>query len=136
MNVREMLEEIPKRFPSVAVVGPAEPDRSPDWNWFRVELENGWIISCGYGRANYCDNRVEKRASSLDSETVEIAIFTADHEWYIAEGMSIVELEQDFELEDGITVTQVSKSGVLGWQTADQLFRIIEYISTMSGPSP
>lgn len=114
MTVRDMIEEIPKVFPGCRIVEPAVFDRSPDWNWFRVLFENGWMLSCGYGRSHYSDNRARRLKDPKDSETVEIAIFDDEGEWYLVEGMDI---------------HPRATTGVLGHQSSDQLFQIVDYIS-------
>lgn len=123
MNVQEMMETIPERYPEAKLITEWEGEK---FDLFQVKLPNGWMISAGYSIGHYCDNSrrfVEAVRSSgesrktfelIDLETVEIAIFTPSNEWYIAEGMDVS--------SDG-------RTAVLGWQNSEQLFRIIDYIS-------
>lgn len=123
MNVRQMLEEIPKRHPNYRLQ--ISDDRTVDSDWFRLYIPNGWLISVGYGRTKYCDNRMGILDNSKDAMMVEIAIFDNNNNWYIPEGA-----ENVVEHADG------TRSGVLGWQTSDQLFRVIDYISEMKMKPP
>lgn len=125
MNVREMLEEIPRRYPQHRLLTPNPRDLSPDVNWFKLHLENSWSISCTYGRLSYSDGRFRVDGDSQNSTSVEIAIFTPDPngDWFIAEGMVVSEYEGE------------PKSGVLTWQTSNQLFAVIDYVAQFD-PKP
>lgn len=123
MNVREMLEEIPRRYPQIEIE--EEKDYDGSWTWFRLKFPSGWLISCGYGRNHCCDTRLFKQAEHKDSETVEIAIFRPNGDWYVAEGMGNI-----VEYSDG------TKSGVFGWKTDEELFEIIDYLSQFPTENP
>jgi hypothetical protein len=117
MNVREMLVEIPKRWPSALV-------RS-DWgegpfDYTLVTLENNWRVGFGYGDSNYCSRRwcLSPEIDPMDVTEVEVAIWRPSGEWYLSENM------------DACTET---KTGYLPWQTSEQVFAILDYISRMEG---
>lgn len=47
---------------------------------FKYKLENGYTLSCAFGRGNYCSNCYESdaevsRDNSLESEDMEVAVF-------------------------------------------------------------
>jgi len=104
MNVKEMLEEIPKRWPSATLI--SEWGRPP-YEYFLVDLENKWMVGVGYGHIHYSNSR-DLVQDLKSATTVEIGMFTPDGAWYRSEDM-----EDD----------------VRGWQTSEQLFEIIDYIS-------
>lgn len=126
MNVREMIEEIPIRYPQHKLVLPPDEERSPDVNWFKMVLTNGWSLSITYGRRSFSDNEFVYEKDSKDSKSVEIAIFTPDPEgdFFITEGMMNLTLRIDG-----------TYSGVLGYQSSEQLFAVIDYVAQFD-PKP
>lgn len=117
MNVRDMLNGVPINYPTITIREVPDGEEALDWNWFRLDLPNGWRISCAYGRMSYSDNHLTLLPEPKDSLTVEIAIFNPQGEWQITENMDNI-----YESEDG------TRTGVLAWQTSDQLFRIVDYL--------
>lgn len=111
MNLQEMLDEIPKRYPTARLF-------LAHGNWpmgmYAITLDNEWVISMSTGSSSASDRKMAKNHTTEETQLVELAIFTPTDDWYLAEGMEVS--------SDGI-------SGVLGWQTSEQVFRIIDYIS-------
>ena len=120
MNVAQLLEEIPKRYPSATVKSEFE---YPPYDYFRVTLENGWTIGCGYGEGHYSSNRIQGHFNPKEATSFEVAILTETGEWFLSEGMDI-------------SVGPKVSSGVLGWVDSDHLFQIIEYISAKRREPP
>lgn len=115
MNVQELLVESRERWPTAIIAD--EWDTEPFDN-FIVRFDNGWCVSVGYGRQHHSSTRIYHHPNSKDATTVEVAIFDADSNWYIAESMDTAIL---------------GKTGVLGWQELDQVLRIMDYISAKPG---
>lgn len=110
MNVREMLEEIPRRYPRAKL---REGFPEPPFRYFQVTFENNWLIGVGYDDVHYSSSRLGIHSNPLESTQVEVVIFKPNGDWYIAEGMNVV---------PGRHI------GVLPFQDSDQLFRILDYI--------
>lgn len=123
MTVRQMLVEIPRRYPTIELILDGETEIS-SWRWFRIHFPNKWRLSCGYGAGHYADYRSQENVDHQSSTTVEVAIFSDKEEWYVVEGMdNITEYEED----DGTK----TRTGVFGWVDWKRLCSIIDYVSAM-----
>lgn len=118
MNVRQMLEEIPKRYPDATLQ--TEGWSGPKY-YFLVTFSSGWGVGAGYDYNHYADTKVYQLSNPPDSTTVEIAMFQPNGKWYVVEGMDTS------ESYDG------SPHGYLAWQNSEKLFEILDYISKMEG---
>lgn len=125
MNVWEIIWAIEINYPDIKVWEDDSENRSPDWNSFRLDLPNGWRISCGYGKSHFAGNGAIPLEYPKDSTLLEIALFNPQGEWHIAEGMTNIT-----KYEDG------TKAGVLTFQNSDQLFRIIDYLTALDPKPP
>jgi len=125
MNIPEMIEAVRERVPGIRVTESIPSEKGPDSNWFRIYLANEWMLSCGYEKRHYCENRFIQLASPRDATTVEIAIFTAEGDWYIAEGM-VTHTDEEGKIT----------SGVFSYKTGEELVRIAEYVSSMPPKPP
>lgn len=115
MNVKEMLEEIPKRWPSAMLK--TKWDTGPG-NYCLVTLDNGWGVGIGYDERNYSSTRIDHLKDPLACVLVEVAVYEPSGKWYITEVMS---------------VDPTGKSGVLSWVNSETVFEVLEYISQKEG---
>lgn len=88
------------------------PDRQP--NGFVIKFANGYELSVQWGAGNYCTNRYEEdRTKRVPAHTAEILLSRGSE--IISNGLFL------FETQDGTA----------GWQTPEDVARILYQISLL-----
>lgn len=119
MNIREILEHVASQNPEIGIH--RSTDKTVDSDWFRLYLQNGWMINVGYSRRDYSSNRVIRLENSMDADKFEISVFKPNGDYFIAEDMvTWIGVE-------GEPPTQ----GYYGWADSTKLFEIMDYIAKM-----
>lgn len=83
--------------------------RTTDANGFHITFANGITLSVQWNPGNYCSDRSGERGVHRESLTAEVAAWDAEDKW--------------LKLGDN--------DDVLGWQTADDVAKIIQMVSAL-----